>query len=142
MPHGQTLPSTEPVLIIDDVRSEALTLLRLCGALGVEAISAASASEAGAILARVRPAAIITDLVMPGADGLDCLFMIAEQAPSVPVMVVTASEKLLLKAAAELGDSYGLSDMVCVAKPVRIAALRSFLADAGVACGPSAAGLH
>src|ERR1700761_5006385 len=86
----------------------------------------------GELLTNMRPAAIITDLVMPGADGLDCLFMIAGYAPTVPVMVITASERLLLKAAGELGETYGLSDLTCIAKPLDLATLATFIARSGV----------
>ncbi len=131
-----------PILIVDDVASEAMTLDLLCQSLGVEAIRASSAAEAGAILMHMRPAAIITDLVMPGADGLDCLFLIAEHAPAVPVMVVTASDKLLLKAAGELGESYGIYDLTCVAKPIAIATLRDFIARSGIPFKRSRQKLH
>jgi CheY-like chemotaxis protein len=127
---------TQPILIVDDLESEAMTLDLLCRSLGVETLLAASVAEAAAILTRMRPAAIITDLLMPGADGLDCLFMIAELAPTVPVMVVTAAERLLLKAAAELGISYGLTELTCVAKPVDVATLRNFVARAGAPFRP------
>jgi CheY-like chemotaxis protein len=132
----------QPILIIDDVASEALTLDLLCRSLGAPTIRTASTAEAGQVLQRLRPAAIITDLVMPGADGLDCLFMIAGHAPQVPVMVVTASEPLLLKAAGELGELYGLQHLVCIAKPIDIATLRGFIAGAGVPLQPSGKGLH
>jgi two-component system response regulator GlrR len=148
MPHGLKQPILSPpilsprVLIVDDVASEAITLDLLCRSLGVETVRAASAAEASAVLACIRPAAIITDLLMQGADGLDCLFMIAEHAPSVPVMVVTASEKLLLKAAGELGITYGLRDLTCVAKPVDLGTLQAFVARAGIKFKPPRAGLH
>lgn len=131
-----------PVLIVDDVVSEAMTLDLLCRSLGVETLCTTSAAEAAAILGKVRPAAVITDLVMPGADGLDCLFMIAEHAPTVPVMVITGSEKLLLKAAGELGNNYGLSNLICCPKPIDITTLRAFVARAGLACKPSQWDLH
>src|ERR1700761_4447915 len=123
---------SQPILIVDDVASEAMTLDLLCRSLGVETIRAASAAEAGDILSRLRPAAIITDLVMPGADGLDCLFMIAGFDPTVPVMVITGSERLLLKAAGELGENYGLGDLTCTAKPINQATLTAFIARTGV----------
>jgi CheY-like chemotaxis protein len=131
-----------PILIVDDVASEALTLHLLCLSLGVETVRTASTAEAADVLVHMCPAAIITDLVMPGADGLDCLFMIAEHAPTVPVMVVTASEKLLLKAASELGHSYGLLDVTCVAKPVDIGTLRDFIGRTGLASKPPRHGMH
>jgi CheY-like chemotaxis protein len=125
---------SQPILIVDDVASEAMTLDLLFQSLGVETIRAA---EAGDILNRLRPAAIITDLVMPGADGMDCLFMIAGCAPTVPVMVVTASERLLLKAAGELGETYGLSDLTCIAKPLDVATLAAFITRAGAPIKPT-----
>jgi hypothetical protein len=138
-PSGPALPvQANTVLIIDDVASEAMTLDMMCQSLGCATLRAGGTAEAGAALERMRPAAIITDLVMPGADGLDCLFMIAERAPDVPVMVVTASERLLLKAAGELGVSYGLQDIVCVAKPVGLDVLRRFVASAGLTLPPGA----
>jgi hypothetical protein len=75
--------------------------------------------------------------VMPGADGMDCLFMIAGCAPTVPVMVVTASERLLLKAAGELGETYGLSDLTCIAKPLDVATLAAFITRAGAPIKPT-----
>jgi CheY-like chemotaxis protein len=62
MPNGLASVSS-PILIIDDVASEALTLDLLCRASGVETISVA---EAGDILSRLRRAATITELMMPG----------------------------------------------------------------------------
>ena len=149
MPLGPRQPIPRPpiqrpsaILIVDDVPSEAMTLDLLCRSLGVETMRANGAAEAGAVLARIRPAGVITDLVMPGADGLDCLFMIAELAPTLPVMVVTASDKLLLKAASELGESYGLRDMVCIPKPVDLDTLRDFVARTGAPVKPAPSRLH
>ena len=81
MPNG-LFPDGAHVLIVDDVASEAMTIELLCRSLGVATVHATGAAEASEILSRVRPAAIITDLVMPGADGLDFLFMIADYAPT------------------------------------------------------------
>jgi CheY-like chemotaxis protein len=142
MPNDPPHYARRPVLIVDDVMSEAMTLDLLCRSFGVETICATSAGEAAAILARTRPAAIITNLVMPGANGLDWLFMIAERVPEVPVMVVTGSKKPLLKAAGELRDNYGLSDLVYFDKIIDINTLRKFVARAGLPIGPSQWDLH
>jgi CheY-like chemotaxis protein len=133
------------VLIVDDVASGAMTLDLLCQSLGVATIRAASAAEAADILTRLRPAAIITDLIMPGADGLDLLFMIARHAASVPVLVVTASDRLLLKAAGELGESYGPRDLTCASKPVDLPTLTAFMVRSRVAAAitkPARGGPH
>ena len=121
-----------PILIVDDSACEAVTLERLCRLLGVETMRVANVAEAGAILATMRPAAVITDLGTDDAEGLDCLDLIAEHVPTVPVMVMTPSERMLFKAAHELGGSYGLSDLTCVVKPVGLPTLTAFIAHTGV----------
>ncbi len=115
------------VLIIDDVASEAMTLEAMCRHFGYDAVRACSPREAEAILDMIRPAAIITDLMMPGVDGLDGLFMLATRAPDVPVMIITGSERLLLKAAAELAEFYGIKNLACAVKPLSVGALKAFL---------------
>ena len=119
------------VIIVDDLQSERLTLRALCHSLGAQACCAATTTEAARLLGTHRPKAAIVDLVMPGADGFDCLFMIAKLLPEICVAVTTASESLLLKAAAELADGYGLKRVVLLPKPIGIDCLREFLADAG-----------
>lgn len=121
-----------PILIVDDIASEAVTLERLCHLLGVETMRVANVAEAGAILASMRPAAVITDLAADDTDGADCLDLIAEHVPTLPIMVVTPSERMLLKAADELGENYGLSDLTCVVKPVDLPTLTAFIAHTGV----------
>jgi len=121
-------PTADPVvLIIDDVASEALTVAALCHQFGYAAVRASNPDDAGRVLDMLRPAAVITDLVMPGTDGLDCLFMLAHRMPETPVMIATSSERLLLKAASELAENYGLRDIACVAKPIGAGALKAFL---------------
>jgi CheY-like chemotaxis protein len=134
--------ASKPILIVDDVISETMTLDLLCRSWGVETICALGAADAAAVLTRIRPAGIITDLLAPGADGLDCLHMIAEHAPTIPIMVVTAAAAPLLEAGAGLGHRYGLSDLVCVAKPMDIGTLRAFLAHTGRMLTPSQWDLH
>jgi CheY-like chemotaxis protein len=115
------------ILIIEDVASEAMTLEAMCRHFGYDAVRAGNPQEAGTILDVIRPAAIVTDLVMPGTDGLDALFMLATRAPDVPVMITTSSEWLLLKAAVELSDHFGVRNLACAAKPVSAGALKAFL---------------
>jgi hypothetical protein len=108
MPNGPPAVRT-PALIVDDV-----------------------ASGADDIPDRMRSASIVTGLVVPGAGRLDCLFMIAGYTPAVLVMVVTATGYLLLKAAGELGETYGRSGLACVANPVGLATVTAFVARSGV----------
>ena len=132
MPQGPppTHPHVRPILIVDDVTSEALTLRLLCQSLGVGAVTTAS------------PTGIMTNLVMPGADAPDCLFMIAGHAHTVPVMGATASGKRLLKAASERAAAYAPAGLVCVAKPVDVPTLQAFAARTGLPSRPPRTALH
>ncbi|MGK7294518.1 MAG: nitrogen regulation protein NR(I) [Candidatus Wenzhouxiangella sp. M2_3B_020] len=49
-----------------------------------------SADDALKLLAGEAPAAIVTDLRMPGRSGLDVVRAVREQAPGIPVIVMTA----------------------------------------------------
>jgi DNA-binding NtrC family response regulator len=58
-------------LIVDDEPAAREGLRRLLQAWGYDAETAGSADEALARIERARPSAVITDLVMPGTEGLD-----------------------------------------------------------------------
>ena len=54
-------------------------------------VTAADCGEAGLLaFDRERPDAVLTDLKMPGIDGMQVLGSILRRAPSVPVLVITA----------------------------------------------------
>ncbi len=74
------------ILVVDDESGAREGLRRLLEAWGYEAETAASADEALARLERVAPTAVITDLVMPGMDGLEFVRRLQAEHP-VPVIV-------------------------------------------------------
>ena len=69
---------------------------------------AASGEEALAKLADVRPALVVTDLVMPGMSGLELVARIVEQHPEIPVILMTGkgSEEIAVKALKAGAASY------------------------------------
>jgi two-component system response regulator AtoC len=78
------------VLVVDDDRAVGTVLMGLLRQAGYEASYVDSAEEA---LARVssRPVdVVITDLRMPSMDGMELLEKLAERAPDVPVIMLTA----------------------------------------------------
>jgi CheY-like chemotaxis protein/anti-sigma regulatory factor (Ser/Thr protein kinase) len=78
------------VLVVDDAAVDRRLvggLLSKNGSLTVE--YAADGNEALAKLATVRPAIVVTDLVMPGISGLDLVSKIVEEHPLVPVILMT-----------------------------------------------------
>jgi PAS domain S-box-containing protein len=79
--HGGAPPARgTPVLIVDDDASSLKLMEATLAQLGYEALCFSNAADALHALERVRPAAIVLDLLMPGTDG----FTFLEQVRSVP----------------------------------------------------------
>jgi len=78
------------VLVVDDDRAVGMVLAGLLRQAGHESAYVGSAEEA---LARVSSRAIdviVSDVRMPGMDGMELLERLADRAPGVPVILVTA----------------------------------------------------
>ncbi|MEP6941324.1 MAG: sigma 54-interacting transcriptional regulator [Betaproteobacteria bacterium] len=77
------------LLVDDDPDLLKLITLRLTSA-GYRVRTADSGETALAALAVARPAAVVTDLKMPGIDGLALFDAIHRQHPTLPVIILTA----------------------------------------------------
>jgi two-component system response regulator HydG len=77
------------VLVVDDDSALVETLAEGLGDLGYEAVGVASSGEAARRMAEPFDA-MVTDLRMPGVDGLDLLAASRRDAPERPVIVMTA----------------------------------------------------
>ena len=82
------------VWIIDDDSSIRWVLEKALGNAQIPARSFADADAALHALAREQPGAMITDLRMPGLDGLAFLREVQAQWPRLPVIVITAHSDL------------------------------------------------
>jgi DNA-binding NtrC family response regulator len=83
-------PLGERVLVVDD---EANLRTVLCALLGRDGLAAVEASDGAQALERLRAApfaAVLTDLRMPGMDGLELLSRVSEEFPALPVVLLTA----------------------------------------------------
>src|SRR5688500_17680900 len=76
------------VLVVDDEAPVRFTLAELLAERGHRVVEAASGAEALASLDCVE--AVITDLSMPGMDGLALLAQVVERVPGLPGIVLTA----------------------------------------------------
>jgi len=74
------------ILVVDDESGPREGLRRILQALGYECETAASADEALVRIERDPPNTVITDLVMPGIDGLEFVRRLKEQ-HAIPVIV-------------------------------------------------------
>lgn len=82
------------ILVVDDDRPIASTLTRHLTNSGFQSWSAGSAAEALSLLNEVDPDLVITDIRMPGMDGLDLLDRIRASMADVDVIVITAHEDM------------------------------------------------
>src|SRR5213592_764597 len=85
----QAMHSSDILLVDDDPDLLKLISLRLTSA-GYRVRTADSGETALAALAVARPAAMITDMKMPGIDGLALFDATHRQHPALPVIILTA----------------------------------------------------
>jgi len=88
--HGHpTMTNDDLLLVDDDPDLLKLISLRLTSA-GYRVRTAASGEDALAAIAVTRPALVITDLRMPGIDGMQLFETLHRQHPAMPVIILTA----------------------------------------------------
>jgi two-component system chemotaxis response regulator CheY len=96
------------VLIADDSAANRLTLRLELMDRGLEVIEAESGTEAIGKLGDQRFAAVVTDVWMPGADGIAVVQSIRRLAPETPVFVITGGGPgLTIASAAALAETWG-----------------------------------
>ena len=98
-----------PVLVVDDSSTARLFVRRLVERLpGFRVVVACDGKEALAALKKESFAAVVTDLHMPGMDGLELVESIRDRYPLVPVILMTAqgSEDIAVKALQSGAASY------------------------------------
>ncbi len=86
--------SNSKVWIIDDDRSIRWVLEKALMQEGFEAASFEDGNSALAQLAREQPDVVISDIRMPGIDGLSLLTRIRAEFPNLPVIIMTAHSDL------------------------------------------------
>lgn len=82
------------LLAIDDDQDIRTVLRANLGLHGFEVITAANLAEARDILLTSSPALIILDLTLPDGDGLDFCTEFKSTQPQIPIIMLTARDKL------------------------------------------------
>lgn len=94
------------IWVIDDDQSIRWVLEKALNQSGFTVSSFESADTALDSLTTTRPNAIITDIRMPGMDGLDFLQLLSEQHPNIPVIIMTAHSDLDSAVSAYQGGAF------------------------------------
>lgn len=111
------------VLIVDDDRRMALTLADILELSGYRAMQAFSAKEAVDAMAREKPDCVLTDVRMPGMNGVELFREIRKTHADLPIVLMTAYASDTLIAQGLQQGALGL-----LTKPLEINHLLDFLA--------------
>ncbi len=88
------MTSTGKIWVIDDDRSIRWVLERALNKAGMDVTSFGDAAQVLRRIGRERPDVIITDIRMPGVDGIELLQRISDGHPGIPVIIITAHSDL------------------------------------------------
>jgi CheY-like chemotaxis protein len=96
------------VLVVDDVPVVRLVIARILRRAGHAVQEAGNGDEALALVQAGKPDAVVTDLWMPGSDGLRLIRALKEGFPDIAVIAMTGgsprdSQELSLRKAREAG---------------------------------------
>jgi len=119
------IKETPRVLIVDDEPDLRELLTLTLGKMGVETADAADLTEARRALVSDHFGLVLTDMRLPDGNGLDFVRWIQEQAPNVPVAMITAYGSMDTAVEALKAGAFDF-----IAKPVDLARLRSIVRDA------------
>jgi EAL domain-containing protein (putative c-di-GMP-specific phosphodiesterase class I)/FixJ family two-component response regulator len=117
-------------LVVDDDRDQRYLLVRTLSGMGTARIvEAPSGHDALAMLDRAGDAfdVVVTDLQMPGMDGMELVRRIGERKLQVAVILVSGLDDVLLTSAATMAQAYGVRVIGAIEKPATRAKFYSVL---------------
>jgi two-component system nitrogen regulation response regulator GlnG len=100
------MPTGEHVWVIDDDRSIRWVLERALSQAGMDVRSFEEGGSVMAALEREQPDALLTDVRMPGIDGIELLEQVRRRFPDLPVIIMTAHSDLDSAVAAYQGGAF------------------------------------
>lgn len=81
------------ILLVEDEPDCRISMQRLLRARGWRVFGARHGAEALALLEVTQPDVVLTDIAMPGGDGIELVRQLAERAPWVPVIAFTGLDR-------------------------------------------------
>ncbi|HAS61260.1 MAG TPA: diguanylate phosphodiesterase [Vibrio sp.] len=116
------------ILVIEDHPFQRVVLLTLLEQFeNISVTSVGCANDALVHLGNERPDMIICDLNMPMVDGITLLRLLAESGYDGEVVISSAVEKMVLKAAARMCEAYNMNLRGSISKPMTHSKLASVL---------------
>jgi len=109
------------ILVIDDDPSMRNLVSRILIPAGHAVHQAANGLAGLAAFHRIRPSLVITDMIMPEAEGIETIRKLHGEAPALPILAISGSGSLYLESAAKLGAT------ATIEKPFRPEELRSLV---------------
>lgn len=98
------------ILVVDDEPSVRALLREALSGAGYEVLEASDGKEALEIFAQSQPALVITDLVLPGKEGIEVIRTIRKERPEVGIIAISgAFEGKMLRSAQLLGADEALT---------------------------------
>lgn len=118
------------LLIVEDHEFQRQALARMLGRLGAASVlEAPGATEALALLeAAERIDVIITDLDMPGMDGMAFIRRLAEERSTARLVITSTHGRSMLETVRTMAAAYGVALLGTLAKPVTPAKLQALMA--------------
>jgi len=106
-------PARALVIVVDDDMMVLNAVRRLLEAGGFAVMPTTSAVEAARLVGTLHPDAVLTDLHMPGMNGVELAYVLHRADPDLPVVVMTGTP---WTESAERARRFGAVDVL--AKPV------------------------
>jgi DNA-binding NtrC family response regulator len=119
---GSLLPAMKHVMIVEDDENERFTLTRVLERAGFTVTPLSCGDNALASIEAASCEAVITDLMMPGIDGVTLARSVAARFPDLPIVLTSAFPMCR----AQL-DRLGISGMHFLSKPLDLDRLLALL---------------
>src|SRR5271154_7168744 len=98
------------ILVVDDEPQIRCLLVRVLNGAGHTVHEAGNGQEAIRQFRRVRPGLVITDIVMPGMEGIELIRELRQQTRTTPILAISGGgPPLYLRAATDLGATAALA---------------------------------
>jgi DNA-binding response OmpR family regulator len=115
------------MLIIDDEPEICDFLRDIALGIGYEVVTANRAEQFKEAF-REKPAdVILLDLTLPGTDGIELLYYMAEMKTRARILIVSGYDESIRRMAYTIGQARGLDMAGVLPKPLRVAELRKLL---------------